>query len=154
MLKHQEVTKLQQYLIFLTYALVSKHCNWVVLDGSNCIFVKPTSVVTTYQKFRLISQLSSDLQTHNPCSAFSGTVLNVRSIWKKRKKSNFNILQMVAKLLVRLPQIIYHTKPHDYSYNPCKTIWSSWTGSGNKGVINIDTNYGTQCSSGYKYHIN
>jgi hypothetical protein len=51
----------------------------------------------------------------------------------------------VAKLQVRLPLIIHHTKPHEYSYNPCKNIWSASTGSGNKGVITIDTYYVTQC---------
>jgi hypothetical protein len=71
--------------------------------------------------------------------------LVVGNICQNRKKSNFSGSQIVSKLIVPLPQIRYHTEPHEYSYYPCKKIWSASTGSGNKGVITIDTYYVTQC---------
>jgi hypothetical protein len=105
-------------------------------------------VVKTYHKFRLISFLSFDLQTRNPKADVAETVFNCRQYLQKKMNSSGS--RMVAKLQVRLPLIIYHTKPHEYSYTPCKNIWSASTGSGNMGVITIDTNYGTQCSQARK----
>jgi hypothetical protein len=86
-------------------------------------------------------------------SHFSRTVqsLIVRNICKNRINSNFSSSQIVAKLLVRLPRMIHHTKPYLYSYNPCKKIWSAATGLGKTGVITWDNNYGTQCM--YKNNI-
>lgn len=53
----------------------------------------------------------------------------------------------MAKWWVRLPLIVYHTKPHQYIYNPCKKICSAATVSWNNKVITEYTHFGTQCVS-------
>jgi hypothetical protein len=51
--------------------------------------VKPTSVVQTFQKFRLIYLSSSDLQRRNPNADFAGTVLILVNLENVAPKHGF-----------------------------------------------------------------